>query len=148
MGTGNTVIPSNPLETPKNETIARLTQEIEDLRRELNRDKDLTNFSITLQSPLPKPRNATLNPPCFPSLDSPVPENFPPQHSLPTNNNLPPTTPANPPNQLPIFTPPQSHPPTYITYATPPNPALINPPNQSLVHILYASPPVNTYSPT
>lgn len=60
IATGSTVIPRDPFETLKNETvfqrnehIARLTQEIEDLHKELNRVKDLTNFSITLQSPLP-----------------------------------------------------------------------------------------------
>ncbi|KAH0720177.1 hypothetical protein KY284_005207 [Solanum tuberosum] len=60
------------------EHIARLTQEIEDLRSELTRVRDLTNLSITLQSPLPEPRSTAPNPPLFPSLDLPVPEHFPP----------------------------------------------------------------------
>ncbi|PHT34447.1 hypothetical protein CQW23_26247 [Capsicum baccatum] len=108
IGTVNTTIPSDPLETLENETIARLTQEIEDLRGEMNQVKDLTNLSITLQSPPSEPINAAPNPLCFPSLDLPVPEHFPPQHPPLTNYNLPPTTPANLPNQLPIYTPPQS----------------------------------------
>ncbi|KAH0718067.1 hypothetical protein KY285_014098 [Solanum tuberosum] len=118
--------------------------EIEDLRSELTRVRDLTNLSITLQSPLPEPRSTAPNPPHFPSLDSPVPEHFPPQQPPPTNNNLPPTTPANPPNLLPIYTPPQSQPPTYTTYATPPNPP-VNPQNQPQTHTPDISQPINTY---
>ncbi|PHT35844.1 hypothetical protein CQW23_23544 [Capsicum baccatum] len=113
IGTSNTVVPRDPMETLENETvvlrnehIARLTQEIEDLRGEMNRIKDLTSLSITLQSSLPEPRNVTPNLPHFPSLKLSVPEHFPPQHSPHTKNNLPPTTTANPSNQLPINTPP------------------------------------------
>ncbi|KAF3638370.1 hypothetical protein FXO38_08496 [Capsicum annuum] len=98
ISTGNTAIPSDPLETPKNDTIARLTQEIEDLHGGLNRVKNLTNLSITLQSPPPEPRNVAPNPPRFPLLDSLVPEYFSPQHPPPVNNNLPPITPTNLPN--------------------------------------------------
>ncbi|KAH0761384.1 hypothetical protein KY290_017457 [Solanum tuberosum] len=107
--------------------------------------RDLTNLSITLQSPLPEPRSTTPNPPRFSSLDSPVPEHFPPQQCPPTNNNLPPTTPANPPNFPPIYTPPQSQPPTYTTYATPLNPPPVNPQNQPSTHTPYVSLPINTY---
>ena len=105
IGPEHIMVPDNPSETTENRTIvqqdehiASLTQEIEDLRSELNRVRDLTNLSITLQSPQPEPRSTAPNPPRFPSLDSPVPEHFPPQQPPPTNHNLPPTTPANPPN--------------------------------------------------
>ncbi|KAG5616039.1 hypothetical protein H5410_015863 [Solanum commersonii] len=118
---------------------------IMELRSELTQVRDLTNLSITLQSPLPEPRSTTPNPPCFSSLDSPVPEHFPPQQRPSTNNNLPPTTPANPPNFPPIYTPPQSQPPTYTTYATPPNPPPVNPQYQPPTHTPYVSLPINTY---
>uniref|UniRef100_M1CY24 Uncharacterized protein n=1 Tax=Solanum tuberosum TaxID=4113 RepID=M1CY24_SOLTU len=114
IGPGHIMAPNDSPETSKDRTtiqhdehIARLTQEIEDLRSELTRVRDVTNLSITLQSPLPEPRSTTPNPSRFPSLDSPVPEHFPPQQPPPTNNNLPPTIPANPPNLLPIYTPAQ-----------------------------------------
>ncbi|MCE3216489.1 hypothetical protein HAX54_006681, partial [Datura stramonium] len=111
----------------------------------MNRVWDLTNLYITLQSPPPEPRSTAPNLPRVPSLDSPVPEHFPPQHHPPTNNNLPPITPANPSNPSPIYTPPQSQPPTYATYATPPNPPPINLPNQTPTHIPHVSLPANTY---
>ncbi|KAM3343041.1 hypothetical protein BC332_03340 [Capsicum chinense] len=80
IGTGSTVIPRDPFENEtivqRDEHIARLTQDIKDLRAELNRVKDLTDLSITLQSPLPKPRNTAPNPRRFSSLDSPVLEHF------------------------------------------------------------------------
>ncbi|KAK4724001.1 hypothetical protein R3W88_026780 [Solanum pinnatisectum] len=72
-------------------------------------------------------------------------EHFPPHQPPPTNNNLSPTGPANPPNLLPIYTPLQIQPPTYTTYATPPNPPLVNPHNQPPIHTPYASLPTNTY---
>ncbi|KAG5622809.1 hypothetical protein H5410_008027 [Solanum commersonii] len=152
IGPGHIMVPNDSPETSEDratiqhdEHIARLTQEIEDLRSELTRVRDLTNLSITLQSPLPEPRSTTPNPPRFPSLDSLVPKHFPPQQPPPTNNNLPPTTPANPPNLLPVYTPPQSQPPTYTTYATPHNPPLVNPQNQSPTHTPHVSLPTNTY---
>ncbi|XP_049364027.1 leucine-rich repeat extensin-like protein 1 [Solanum verrucosum] len=107
--------------------------------------RDLTNLSITLQSLLPEPKSTAPNPHRFPSLDSPVPEHFPPQQPPPTNNNLPPMTYPNPPNFPPIYTSPQSQPPTYTTYATPPNPPHVNPQNQPPTHTLYVSFPTNTY---
>ncbi|XP_059281280.1 extensin-like [Lycium ferocissimum] len=122
------------------EHIALLTQEIENLRGELNRVRDLTNLSITLQSPPPEPRNVAPNPPRFPSLESPVPEHFPPQNNAPANNNFPP---PNPPS---VYTTPQNQPPTYNTYATP-NPPPVNPPNQSQIHTPYIPLPTNTNPP-
>ncbi|KAK4706355.1 hypothetical protein R3W88_034084 [Solanum pinnatisectum] len=131
---GHIMVPNDSPETSEDRTtiqhdehIAHLTQEIEDLCSELTQVTDLTNLSITFQSPLLEPRCTAPNPPRFPSLDSPVPKHFPPQQPLPTNNNLPPTTPANPSNLPSIYTPPQSQPPTYTTYATPPNPPPVNP---------------------
>ncbi|XP_059289520.1 proline-rich receptor-like protein kinase PERK2 [Lycium ferocissimum] len=149
-GLENIMISSDPPETSEHRTtiqhdehIARLTQKIEDLRGELNRVRDLTNLSITLQSPPPEPRNVTPNPPRFPSLESPVPEHFPPQNNTPTNNNFLPITPANPSS---VYTPPQSQPPTHTTYATP-NPPPVNPPSQSLVHTSYVPLSTNTNPP-
>ncbi|XP_049386709.1 uncharacterized protein LOC125850930 [Solanum stenotomum] len=152
IGPGHNMVPNDSPETSEDRTtiqhdehIARLTQEIEDLRSELTRVRDLTNLSITLQSPLHEPRSTAPNPPRFPSLDSPVPEHFPPQQPPPTNNNLPSTTPTNPSNFPPVYTPPQSQPPTYNTYATPPNPPLVNPQNQPPTHTPHVSLPTNTY---
>ncbi|KAL3373460.1 hypothetical protein AABB24_005444 [Solanum stoloniferum] len=152
IGPGHIMVPNDYPKTSEDratiqhdEHIARLTQEIEDLRSELTRVRDLTNLSITLQSPLPEPRSTIPNPPRFPSLDSPVPQHFPPQQLSPTNNNLPPTTPANPSNFPPIYTPPQSQPPIYTIYATPSNPPLVNPQNQPLTHTPYVYLPTNTY---
>ncbi|KAK6803224.1 hypothetical protein RDI58_001008 [Solanum bulbocastanum] len=105
----------------------------------------MTNLSITLQSPFHKPRCTALNPPCFPSLDSPVPEHFPSQQHPPTNNNLPQTTSANPINLPPIYTPSQIQPPTSTTYATPPNLPPVNPQNQPPTHTSNTSLPINTY---
>ncbi|KAG5631770.1 hypothetical protein H5410_003487 [Solanum commersonii] len=58
------MIPNDFFETFKNrntiehdEHISRFTQEIEDLRSELTRVRDLTNLSITLQSPFHEPRS-------------------------------------------------------------------------------------------
>ncbi|KAH0634435.1 hypothetical protein KY290_038556 [Solanum tuberosum] len=139
IGPGHIMVPNDSPETsedrttiPHDEHIARLTQEIENLRSELTRVRDLTNLSITLQSPLPEPRSTAPNPPRFSSLDSPVPKHFPPQQPSSTNNNLPSTTPANPPNLLPIYTPPQSPPP-------------VNPQNQPPTHTPYISKPINIY---
>ncbi|PHT59997.1 hypothetical protein CQW23_02360 [Capsicum baccatum] len=113
IGTENVAVISEPPETSEvraaiyhDEHVACLTQKVEDLRGELNRVKDLTDLSITLQSPPSEPRNTAPNPPRFLSLDSPVPKHFPPQHPSPTNNNPPLTTLANPLNQPPIYTPP------------------------------------------
>ncbi|KAG5625792.1 hypothetical protein H5410_011010 [Solanum commersonii] len=152
IGPGHIMVPNNSPETSEDratiqhdEHIARLTQEIEDLRSELTRVRDLTNLSITLQSPFHEPRSTVPNPPCFPSLDSPVPEHFPPQQPPPTNNNLPSSTPTNPSNFPPVYTPPQSQPPTYTTYATPPNPPLVNPQNQPPTHTPHVSLPINIY---
>ncbi|PHT46264.1 hypothetical protein CQW23_15422 [Capsicum baccatum] len=154
IGTGNVTVISEPPETSEaraaiqyDEHVDRLTREVEDLRGELNKVKDLTNLSITLQSPPPEPRNTAPKPLNFPSLDSPIPKYFPPQHPLSTNNNSLSTTSENPPNQPPTYTPPQSHPPTYATHVAPPNPPLVNPPNQPPVHIPYISSPVYTYPP-
>ncbi|KAG5596196.1 hypothetical protein H5410_037428 [Solanum commersonii] len=79
IGSGHIMIPNNSPKTFEDRTtiqhdehIARLTQEIEDLRSELIRVRDLTNLSITFQSPLPEPRSTAPNPPRFPSLDSPL----------------------------------------------------------------------------
>ncbi|KAG5620851.1 hypothetical protein H5410_006069 [Solanum commersonii] len=86
IGSGHIMVPNGSPETSKDrntiqhdEHIARLTQEIENLRSELTRVRDLNNLSIILQSPLPEPRSIAPNPSRFPSLDSPVPEHFPPQ---------------------------------------------------------------------
>ncbi|PHT38435.1 hypothetical protein CQW23_22008 [Capsicum baccatum] len=139
---GNVTVISEPPETSEaraaiqhDELVSRLTREVEDLRGELNRVKDLTNLSITLQSPPPEPRNPAPNPPHFPSLDSPIPKHFPPQHPLSTNNNSLSASSENPPNKPPTYTPPQIHPPTYTTNVAPPNPPFVNPPNQPSVHI-------------
>ncbi|MCD9639853.1 hypothetical protein HAX54_024600 [Datura stramonium] len=151
-GSRNIMIPNDALETFKNRTtiqhdehITRLTQEIKNLHGELNRIRDLTNLSITLQRPPLEHRSTAPNPPHFQSLDSQIPEHFPPQHPPPTNKNLPLTTTINPHNPSPIYTPPQSQPPTYITYATPLNPPPFNPPNQPPRHIPHISLPANTY---
>ncbi|PHT42957.1 hypothetical protein CQW23_16982 [Capsicum baccatum] len=94
IGTRNVTVISKPPETSEaraaiqhDDHIARLTREVEDMRGELNRVKDLTNLSITLQSPPPKPRNTAPNPPHFPSLDSPIPKHFLTQHPPSTDNN-------------------------------------------------------------
>uniref|UniRef100_M1DSD4 Extensin n=1 Tax=Solanum tuberosum TaxID=4113 RepID=M1DSD4_SOLTU len=152
IGPGHIMVPNDSPETSEDRTtiqhdehIACLTQEIEDLCSELTRVRDFTNLYITLQSPLPEPRITAPNPPHFPSLDSPVHEHFPPQQPPPTNNYLPTTTPANPPNLPPIYTPPQIQSLTYTTYVTPPNPPLVNPQNQPPSHTTYAFLPTNTY---
>ncbi|XP_060198907.1 uncharacterized protein LOC132627530 [Lycium barbarum] len=175
-GVENIVISSDPPETSehgtaiqRDEHIARLTQEIENLRGELNRVRDLTNLFITLQNSPSEPSNTAPEPPRFPSLEFPVPEHFPPQNNAPTNNNLPPIIPANPQNpssaytpplsQSPTYTnytlpqsqpptytsytPPQNQPPTYTTYATH-NPPPVNPPSQSPVHTPSVPLPTNT----
>ncbi|KAK4706305.1 hypothetical protein R3W88_034139 [Solanum pinnatisectum] len=119
---GHIMIPNDSLKTSENRTtiqhdehIARFTQDIEDLLNELTWVRDLTNLSITLQSPQPKPRNIASNPLRFLSLDSQVPKHFPQQQPPPTNNNLPPTIHAYHRNFPPIYTPPQiNHLPTLI----------------------------------
>ncbi|XP_059294874.1 extensin-like [Lycium ferocissimum] len=159
-GLENIVISNDPPETSEyrnamqhDEHIARLTQEIEDLRGELNRVRDLTNLSITLPSPLPEPRTGAPNPPRFPSLESPVPEHFPAQNTTPANNNFPPPNPSSvytplqsQPTTHVTCTPSQNQPPTYNAYATP-NPPPVNPPNQSQVHTPYIPLPTNTNLP-
>ncbi|KAH0675418.1 hypothetical protein KY285_023219 [Solanum tuberosum] len=84
IGPGHIMVPNDSLETFEDRTtikhdehIARLTQVIEDLRSKPTQVRDLTNLSITLQSPLPEPRNTAPNPPRFPSLDSPFLNTFP-----------------------------------------------------------------------
>ncbi|KAM3268278.1 hypothetical protein P3S67_031219 [Capsicum chacoense] len=94
IGIGNVTVISEPPETSEaraaiqhDEHVTRLTREVEDLWGELIRVKDLTNLSITLQSPPPEPRNTAPNPPRFPPLDSPIPKHFLSQHPPSTNNN-------------------------------------------------------------
>ncbi|XP_059294630.1 extensin-like [Lycium ferocissimum] len=127
------------------EHIARPTQEIEDLRSELNRVRDLTNLSVTLQSPPPEPRTVAPNPPRFSSLESPVPEHFPPQNTASANNNFPPITPVNPPNQSQVHTP-------YIPLPTstnpPPTTTPLNQPNQLPTNTAYNTPPPVQNTPT
>ncbi|PHU08973.1 hypothetical protein BC332_20833 [Capsicum chinense] len=112
IGTGNVTVINEPRETfearaaiQHDEHVVCLTREVKDLRGELNQVKDLTNLSITLQSPPPEPRNTTPNPPHFSSLDSPIPKHFPTQHPPSTDNNSLPSISKNPPNQPPTYSP-------------------------------------------
>lgn len=96
IGPEHTIVPNDPHKNYENKTtiqhdehIARLTQEIENQCIELNQVRDLTNLSITLQSPAHEPMSTAPNLPHFPSLDSLVPEHFSPQQPPPTSNNPP-----------------------------------------------------------
>ena len=153
-GSENIVVSSDPSETSEHSTtiqhdeqIARLTQESEDLRGELNRVRNMTNSSFTLQSPPPQPKNVAPNPPRLPSLESPVPERSSPRNNAPTNNNFPSITPTNPP---PVNLPDQSLGNTpYIPLPTntnpPPTTTLLNPPHRAITYYNYPQQPFYPY---
>ncbi|KAH0696019.1 hypothetical protein KY289_013501 [Solanum tuberosum] len=99
------------------EHIADLMQKMANMQSEIDRLRNLTNLSITLNIPLPEHGTNTTTPPHFPSVDSPSPQHFPPNPSFhkanPTafkqsTNPQQPNFPQNnlqQPNPLPFTTP-------------------------------------------
>ncbi|KAH0692490.1 hypothetical protein KY285_019587 [Solanum tuberosum] len=66
--------------------IANLMQKMADMQSEIDRLRNLTNLSITLNTPLPEHGTNTATPPLFPHVDSPTPQYFPPNPSLHKTN--------------------------------------------------------------
>ncbi|KAG5604624.1 hypothetical protein H5410_026116 [Solanum commersonii] len=66
--------------------IANLMQKMADMQSEIDRLRNLTNLSITLNTPLPEQGTNTATPPLFPHVDSPTPQYFPPNPSLHKTN--------------------------------------------------------------
>ncbi|KAG5589744.1 hypothetical protein H5410_040258 [Solanum commersonii] len=91
---------------PYDEHIANLMQKMANMQSEIDRLRNLTNLSITLNTPLPKHRTNTTTPPLFPHVDSPTPQYFPPNHSLHKTNPTASKQSTNP--QQPNF--PQNNP--------------------------------------
>ncbi|KAG5616147.1 hypothetical protein H5410_015971 [Solanum commersonii] len=56
------------------------------MQSEIDRLRNLTNFSITLNTPLPKHRTNTTTPSLFPHVDSRTPQHFTPNPSLHKTN--------------------------------------------------------------
>ncbi|XP_075110577.1 uncharacterized protein LOC142181560 [Nicotiana tabacum] len=77
--------------TLRDEHIAQLSQQVANLQGEIERLRNLTNLSISLNTPLPEERTNAHIPPSFPSFDSPIPEHLPPNPPLhnykPTSTN-------------------------------------------------------------
>uniref|UniRef100_M1DP14 Uncharacterized protein n=1 Tax=Solanum tuberosum TaxID=4113 RepID=M1DP14_SOLTU len=71
---------------PYDERIADLIQKMANMQSEIDRLRNLTNLSITLNTPLPKNGTNTTTPPLFPHVDSPTPQHFPPNLSLHKTN--------------------------------------------------------------
>ncbi|KAG5631046.1 hypothetical protein H5410_002763 [Solanum commersonii] len=91
---------------PYNEHIANLMQKMADMQSEIDRLRNLTNLSITLNTPLPEHGTNTATPPLFPHVDSPTPQYFPPNSSLHKTNPTASKQSTNP--QQPNF--PQNNP--------------------------------------
>ncbi|KAG5620190.1 hypothetical protein H5410_005408 [Solanum commersonii] len=102
---------------PYDEHIADLMQKIINMQSEIDQLRNLTNLSITLNTPLPEHGTNTTTPPYFPLVDSPSPQHFSPNPSFhktnPTafkqsTNPQQPNFPQNKPQQanpLPFTTP-------------------------------------------
>ncbi|KAH0730264.1 hypothetical protein KY289_001452 [Solanum tuberosum] len=71
---------------PYDEHIANLMQKMANMQSEIDRLRNLTNLSITLNTPLPEHGTNTTTPPVFPHVDSPTPQYFPPNPSLHKTN--------------------------------------------------------------
>ncbi|KAH0668568.1 hypothetical protein KY289_023061 [Solanum tuberosum] len=71
---------------PYDEHIANLIQKMANMQSEIDRLRNLTNLSITLNTPLPEHGTNTATPSLFPHVDSPTPQYFPPNHSLHKTN--------------------------------------------------------------
>ncbi|KAG5620189.1 hypothetical protein H5410_005407 [Solanum commersonii] len=61
---------------PYDEHIADLMQKMANMHSEIDRLRNLTNLSITLNTPLPEHGTITITPPHFPSVDSFVLNSF------------------------------------------------------------------------
>ncbi|KAH0648270.1 hypothetical protein KY285_033518 [Solanum tuberosum] len=113
---------------PYDEHIANLMQKIANMQSEIDRLRNLTNLSITLNAPLPEHGTNITTPPLFPHVDSPTPQYFPSNPSLHKTNSTAfkqstnpqqPNFPQNNPQQanpLPFTTPyaPQTSPKLHL----------------------------------
>uniref|UniRef100_M1AGK1 Uncharacterized protein n=1 Tax=Solanum tuberosum TaxID=4113 RepID=M1AGK1_SOLTU len=91
---------------PYDEHITNLMQKMANMQSEIDRLRNLTNLSITLNSPLPEHGTNTTTPPFFPHVDSPTPQYFPPYPFLHKTNPTASKQSTNP--QQPDF--PQNNP--------------------------------------
>ncbi|KAG5587260.1 hypothetical protein H5410_047694 [Solanum commersonii] len=98
-------------------------------------DLNLTNLSITLNTPLPEHGTNTATPPLFPHVDSPTPQYFPPNSSLHKTNPTASKQSTNP--QQPNF--PQNNPqqanPLPLHYFIRPKPSLTQTPPSKPTHL-------------
>ncbi|OIT08947.1 hypothetical protein A4A49_60276, partial [Nicotiana attenuata] len=109
--------------TLRDEHIAQLSQQVANLQGEIERLRNLTNLSISLNTPLPEERTNAPIPPPFPYFDSPIPEHLP--LNPPLHNNKPTSTNAH-------ANPQQANPSTFTTsYISQPPPAQSTPLTQS-----------------
>ncbi|XP_060170035.1 uncharacterized protein LOC132600717 [Lycium barbarum] len=77
------------------ELIAQLIQQMANMQSEMDRLRNLTNLSITLNTPHHEQRTSTTIPPSFSPVDSPFPSN-PPLHTVnPSTINSPPVLQQN-----------------------------------------------------
>ncbi|KAG5585233.1 hypothetical protein H5410_045667 [Solanum commersonii] len=91
---------------PYNEHIANLMQKMANMQSEIDQLRNLTNLSITLNTPLPEHGTNTATPPLFLHIDSPTPQYFPSNPSLHKTNPTASKQSTNP--QQPNF--PQNNP--------------------------------------
>ncbi|KAG5615225.1 hypothetical protein H5410_015049 [Solanum commersonii] len=86
------------------------------MQSEINRLRNLTNLSITLNTPLPENGTNTIAPPLFPHVDSPTPQYFPPNLSLHKTSPIASKQSTNPqkPN-FPQINPQQANPLPFTT---------------------------------
>ncbi|KAH0773601.1 hypothetical protein KY290_010738 [Solanum tuberosum] len=71
---------------PYDEHIHDLMQKMVNMQSEIDRLRNLTNFSITLNTPFSEHGTNTTIPPLFPHVDAPTPIHFPPNPSLHKTN--------------------------------------------------------------
>ncbi|KAG5572513.1 hypothetical protein H5410_062279 [Solanum commersonii] len=110
---------------PYDEHIANLMQKIANMQSEIDRLQNLTNLSITLNTPLPEHGTNTTTPPLFPHVDFPTPQYFPPNPSLHKTNPTTSKQSTNP--QQPNFSqnnPQQANPLPFTTSYAPQTPVI------------------------
>jgi len=71
---------------PYDEPIEDLMQKLTNMQSEIDRLRNITNLSITLNTPLSEHGTNTTTLPLFPHVDSPTPQYFPPNPSLHKTN--------------------------------------------------------------
>ncbi|KAK4734016.1 hypothetical protein R3W88_008277 [Solanum pinnatisectum] len=84
-------------DTSNDEHIARLEQQITDLQGQVERVRNFGKLPVS-NTPREEPKTNAPMPPHFPSLESHVPNHFPPQNTQPISTPVMNSHPINPPS--------------------------------------------------